>query len=59
MGIDCGLDRDGNVVLFEVNATMLVNGNNHAFPYKTPYVRKIKTAFDSMLERLASAASRS
>ena len=52
-GIDCGLDRDGNVVVFEANAAMLVHGNNHAYPYKMPHVRKINAAFDAMLARKA------
>ena len=53
VGIDCGLDQAGNVVLFEINAAMLVSGNNHAFPYKTPAVRKVKDAFDAMLKQKA------
>jgi tetratricopeptide (TPR) repeat protein len=50
-GIDCGLDRAGNVVVFEVNASMLVHQNNQRFPYKTPFVRNIKEAFDNMLAK--------
>ncbi|WP_426610185.1 hypothetical protein [Bradyrhizobium sp. McL0616] len=52
-GIDCGLDRDGNLVVFEVNASMLVHDQNPEFPYKDSYVRRIKVAFDGMLERFA------
>jgi tetratricopeptide (TPR) repeat protein len=52
-GIDCGLDREGAVVMFEVNACMLVHGNNEAFPYKTAAVERIKKAFHSMLEGLS------
>ena len=48
-GIDCGLDRDGNIVAFEVNASMLVHEHNEAFPYKDPAVRAIKAAFAEML----------
>ena len=55
-GIDCGLDRDGNLVLFETNASMLAHGDNLDFPYKTPHVRRIKAAFAAML---GAAASRS
>lgn len=55
LGIDCGLDRDGNLVLFETNASMLVHGNNLDFPYKTPYVRQVKAAFAAMLARAAAA----
>ncbi|HZR60367.1 MAG TPA: tetratricopeptide repeat protein [Xanthobacteraceae bacterium] len=52
-GIDCGLDRDGRLVVFEVNASMLVHADNAEFPYKDPYVRAIKAAFDAMLRRRA------
>jgi tetratricopeptide (TPR) repeat protein len=52
-GIDCGLDRDGNVVVFEVNASMLVHARNEGFLYKTPAVERIKRAYDAMLRKLA------
>jgi tetratricopeptide (TPR) repeat protein len=52
-GIDCGLDRSGNLVVFEANASMLVHDGNEQFPYKAPFVRRIKTAFDEMLRKLA------
>lgn len=52
-GIDCGLDREGNLVVFEVNASMLVHQKNEGFPYKAPFVEKIKRAFDNMLEKRA------
>ena len=39
--------------VFEANATMLVHGDDHALPYKEPHVRRIKRAFDAMLERAA------
>jgi Flp pilus assembly protein TadD/glutathione synthase/RimK-type ligase-like ATP-grasp enzyme len=48
-GIDCGLDRDGNLIAFEVNASMLVHEHNEAFPYKDPAVRAIKAVFAEML----------
>jgi len=51
-GIDCGLDPDGRLVVFEVNASMLVHDQNPEFPYKDPYIRRIKLAFDGMLARL-------
>jgi tetratricopeptide (TPR) repeat protein len=56
-GIDCGLDRSGNIVVFEVNASMLVHAQNDEFPYKTPAVQRIKLAFDAMLRKLATAAA--
>lgn len=52
-GIDCGLDLDGDLVVFEVNASMLVHDQNPEFPYKDPYIRRIKVAFDGMLARVA------
>jgi tetratricopeptide (TPR) repeat protein len=54
-GIDCGLDPDGNLVVFEVNASMLVHDDNAEFPYKDPFVRVIKTAFNAMLRNRAAA----
>jgi tetratricopeptide (TPR) repeat protein len=53
-GIDCGLDRSGNLVVFEVNASMLVHNQNQDFPYKTPFVQRIKAAFDEMLRKFAN-----
>jgi hypothetical protein len=55
-GIDCGLDRSGNLVLFEANASMLIHEHNEEFPYKTPFVHRIKQAFDEMLRKLAATA---
>jgi tetratricopeptide (TPR) repeat protein len=52
-GIDCGLDAAGNVVVFEVNASMLVHARNEGFAYKDPAVRRIKLAYDAMLRKLA------
>ena len=54
-GIDCGLDRDGNVVVFEVNASMLVHARNEGFLYKTPAVERIKSAYDAMLRKLVKS----
>ena len=55
-GIDCGLDRAGNLVVFEVNASMLVHDQNRDFPYKAPFVHRIKSAFDEMLRKFANMA---
>ncbi|MBO9098997.1 MULTISPECIES: tetratricopeptide repeat protein [unclassified Rhizobium] len=54
-GIDCSIDASGKVVVFEVNATMLVHLHNEGFEYKTPHVMKIKAAFEQLLEKRASA----
>ena len=53
-GVDCALDRAGNLVVFEANATMLVHADTGDFAYKNPYVRRIKTAFAALLARVAS-----
>jgi glutathione synthase/RimK-type ligase-like ATP-grasp enzyme len=50
-GIDCALDQAGRVVVFEVNASMLIHLHNEGFEYKTPHVKAIKAAFERMLER--------
>ena len=52
-GIDCALDRDGELVVFEVNASMLVHEDNAEFPYKDPHVRAIKVAFGELLQQRA------
>jgi tetratricopeptide (TPR) repeat protein len=52
-GIDCGLDANGNLIVFEVNASMLVHDDNAEYPYKDPFVRAIKQAFDAMLRARA------
>jgi tetratricopeptide (TPR) repeat protein len=50
-GIDCALDAGHNIIVFEVNASMLVHDDNEEFPYKEPAVRAIKRAFNTMLQR--------
>lgn len=51
-GVDCALDREGNLVVFEANATMLVHADTGDFAYKNPHVQAIKSAFHN---RLAAA----
>ncbi len=55
-GIDCGLDRSGHLVVFEVNASMLVHDQNQEFPYKAPFVRRVKSAFEAMLRKFATGS---
>ncbi len=55
-GIDCALDPEGRVLVFEVNATMLVHGEKSIFAYKQPYIARIKRAFDAMLAKAAGRA---
>jgi tetratricopeptide (TPR) repeat protein len=52
-GIDCGLDSEGRVVVFEVNASMLIHLDNPGFEYKVPHVRRIVDAFQRLLARKA------
>ena len=54
-GIDCALDREGMIVVFETNASMLVHDEKDPlFIHKNPYIAKIKAAFDAKLARLAA-----
>jgi len=50
-GIDCALDGQGNIVVFEVNASMRVHQRNASFPYKDAPVQRIKDAFAAMLRK--------
>jgi tetratricopeptide (TPR) repeat protein len=52
-GIDCGIDADGKLVVFEANATMLVHDEKGLFAYKAPFIAAIKQAFAAMLARAA------
>ena len=54
-GIDCSVDTNGELLVFEVNASMLVHDDNAEFPYKNPAVYRIKAAFDAMLARIAKS----
>ncbi|TCR91142.1 tetratricopeptide repeat protein [Rhizobium sp. BK376] len=55
-GIDCSVDSDGRIVIFEVNASMLIHLHNEGFDYKTPHVMRIKAAFERLLERRSNEA---
>ncbi len=55
-GIDCGLDKQGNLVVFEANAAMLVHQQNETMPYKIPYVAAIRQAFQEMVAKRAKGA---
>jgi hypothetical protein len=56
-GIGCSLERASNLVIFEVNALMLIHDENAEFPYKSPACARIKQAFTAALTRRATAAS--
>lgn len=53
-GIDCALDRAGRLVMFETNASMLVQPFTPHYPYKPPYIARIKEAWDALLARRAA-----
>jgi hypothetical protein len=57
-GIDCALLPDGRVLLFEANATMLVNLSDAAeeFPYKHEYVPRIRDAMSRLVVRRCAEA---
>jgi hypothetical protein len=53
-GIDCAIDCNGEIVVFETNAAMLVHDEkSEVFAYKNPFISKIKDAFNIKLARLA------
>lgn len=52
-GIDCALGPQGQVLVFEVNATMLIHFHNQGFEYKTPHVARIRDAFHRLVEARA------
>ncbi len=54
-GIDCGIDKEGSLVVFEANAAMLVHQQNETMPYKIPYVAAIRKAFQEMVVRRAKS----
>lgn len=56
-GIDCALDDDGNVIVFEANTSMLVHNDNAGFEYKTPHCARIRTAFQAMVARARHSAA--
>lgn len=56
--IDCAETRDGALLLFEADNTAVVHDMDHAdiFPYKSPQMQKVFSAFAAMLERRAAQA---
>jgi hypothetical protein len=50
------LTRNGDIVPFEVNASMLVHLHNEQFPYEIPSVLRIKSAFAALLQRKVTQA---
>lgn len=52
-GIDCGIDRDGNVLVFEADAAMLVHTSDPVdlYPYKHQFIPRIYRAVEQMIDR--------
>lgn len=52
-GIDCSIDRDGNVLVFEADAAMLVHTSDPVdlYPYKQAFVPRIYRAVEGMIDR--------
>ena len=59
-GVDFGLGPDGSVLLFEANATMVVNppGADQRWDYRRPAVAKILEAVNAMILGRAAAAQK-
>jgi glutathione synthase/RimK-type ligase-like ATP-grasp enzyme len=51
VGIDCAIDRDGRLLIFEADNALLVHllDDRSLFPYKFEYVPRIYAAVDAML----------
>ena len=57
-GVDFSLLPDGRVVVFEANATMLVHSETEAaLAHKNPFVERIASAFQALVEESASEIS--
>ena len=54
--IDCGETRDGKLLIFEIDHTMVVHAMDpeQLFPYKQFHMQKVKTAFRDFLFRLTN-----
>jgi hypothetical protein len=56
--MDCSLDRDGNVLVFEIDAAMLVHlwDPIEVYPYKHEFVPRIFRAVERLVERRIAGA---
>lgn len=55
-GVDCSIDRDGRVLVFEADPAMIVHAADDPalFGYKIPAAQRIFTAFERLLDRARS-----
>lgn len=53
VGIDCAIDRDGKLLIFEADNALIVHtlDDPQLYPYKHVYVPRILTALDAMVRR--------
>jgi tetratricopeptide (TPR) repeat protein len=58
-GVDCSIDRDGRLVVFEADPAMIVHaGDDPAlFAFKYPYARRIFAAFETLISNVAAGPS--
>ena len=52
-GIDCSIDRDGRVLVFEADPAMLVHSSDppELYPYKREFIPRIYRAIEAMIDR--------
>ncbi len=57
-GVDFGLDAEGNILLFEANATMVINlpSQEEQWAYRRAAIEKAQQAVRGMLARLTAGA---
>ncbi len=55
-GIDCSIDRDGRLLIFEADPAMIVHAGDdpQMFGYKHPYAHRIFSAFEGLIDRARS-----
>lgn len=55
-GIDCAIERDGKILVFEADPAMLVHTTDPAdvYPYKLEFVPRIYRAIEAMIDRRKS-----
>jgi hypothetical protein len=59
VGIDCAVDRDGKLLIFEADNALIIHtlDDPALYGYKHEYVPRILTALDAMVRRRISAAA--
>jgi glutathione synthase/RimK-type ligase-like ATP-grasp enzyme len=57
--IDCSIDAQGNLVVFEADPAMIIHAMDRTgmFSYRLPYARRIFEAFASLVDRRAASHS--